>query len=114
MGIPTKEAMLLRIFVGEDERYQRQPLYEAIVRKARAARLAGTTVIRSPMGFGKSGRLRSAKLLRLPENLPIVIEIIDTEEKIRQFLPTLYAMISSGLVTLKKVQALQYGRRSAT
>jgi uncharacterized protein len=110
MDIP-KDAMLLRVFVGEDERFEGHPVYELIVRKAREAHLAGATVLRGPMGFGKSSRLHTAKILRLSEDLPIVIEIVDAEEKIRQFLPTLDAIMGSGLVTLEKVQVLQYGHR---
>ena len=104
-----KDAVLLRIFFGESDRFNRQPLYEAIVLKAREAQLAGATVERGAMGFGRSSRLHTAKRLRLSFDLPIVIEIVDTESKIQEFLPTLDSMMSSGLVTLEKVQVLQYG-----
>ena len=104
-----KDAVLLRIFFGESDRFNRQPLYEAIVLKAREAQLAGATVARGAMGFGRSSRLHAAKMLRLSFDLPIVIEIVDTESKIQEFLPTLDSMMSSGLVTLEKVQVLQYG-----
>ena len=108
MHIP-KEAMLLRVFFGENDRFGHQPLYEAIVLKAREMHLAGATVLRGPMGFGHSSRLHTAKVLRLSFDLPIVIEIVDTEEKINGFLPVLDGMMKSGLVTLEKVQVLQYG-----
>jgi hypothetical protein len=102
--------MLLRIFIGESDRSGHRPLYEAIVLKAREAHLAGATVLRGPMGFGHSSRLHTAKILRLSEDLPLVIEIVESEAKIRAFLPMLDAMMTSGLVTLEKVQVLQYGR----
>jgi len=108
MQIP-RDAVLLRIFVGEDERYKHGPLYEAIVLKAREMHLAGATVLRGPLGFGHSSRLHTAKILRLSEDLPIIIEIVDSEEKIDAFLPVLDGMIGSGLVTLEKVKVLQYG-----
>lgn len=108
MTLP-RDAMLLRIFIGEDARFQHRPLYEAIVLKARAAHLAGATVIRGPMGFGHSTRLHSTKILDVAEHLPMVIEIVDTEDKIKAFLPVLDGMMRRGLVTLEKVQVLQYG-----
>jgi hypothetical protein len=109
MQIP-KDAMLLRIFFGENDRFEQQPLYEAIVLRARAMHLGGATVLRGPMGYGHSSRLHTAKILRLSFDLPIVIEIVDTEEKINGFLPELDHMMSSGLITLEKVQVLQYGK----
>ena len=108
MQLP-RDALLLRIFIGEKDRQGRQPLFEAIVLKAREEHLAGATVLRGPMGFGHSSRLHTAKVLRLSEDLPMVIEIVDSEEKIKAFLPLLDGMIPSGLVTLEKVQVLQYG-----
>lgn len=109
MTLP-RDAMLLRIFVGEDEKTREgKPLYEAIVRKARDAHLAGATVLRGPMGFGHSSRLHTTKILRLSEDLPFVIEIVDTEQKIKDFLPILDGMMPAGLVTLEKVQVLHYG-----
>jgi PII-like signaling protein len=108
MRIP-RDAVLLRIFIGEDDRFEHQPLYEAIVLKAREQHLAGATVLRGPMGFGHSSRLHTAKILRLSEDLPFVIEIIDSEEQINAFLPVLDKMMGSGLVTMEKVQVLQYG-----
>ena len=110
MQIP-KQALLLRIFIGEDDKFGGSPLYEAIVLKAREMHLAGATVLRGPMSFGASSRLHTAKILRLSEDLPLVIEIVDSEEKIDDFLPVLDRMMSSGLVTLEKVQVLQYGSK---
>jgi PII-like signaling protein len=110
MTLP-RDAMLLRIFIGEDDKTRdRRPLYEAIVLAARDAHLAGATVLRGPLGFGHSTRLHSTKILDVAEHLPLVIEIVDTEEKIKAFLPTLDAMMTGGLVTLEKVQVLQYGQ----
>lgn len=110
MQVP-RDAVLLRIFFGEDEKSGRLPLYEAIVLKAREMHLAGATVLRGPMGFGKSSRIHTAKILRLSEDLPIVIEIVDAEDKINALLKALDGMIGSGLVTLEKVKVLQYGSR---
>ena len=108
MQIP-KQAMLLRVFVGEDDRHGHQPLYQAIVLKAREVHLAGATVLRGPMGYGHSSRLHTAKILRLSEDLPVVLEIVDSEERINAFLPVLDGMMTSGLVTLERVTVLQYG-----
>src|ERR1051326_7852316 len=107
MNLPN-EATLLRIFLGESDRWKHQPLYEAIVLKAREMHLAGATVLRGPMGFGKSSRLHTAKILRLSMDLPLVIEIVDSEEKIRAFLPVLDGMMKGGLVTLEKVTVIDY------
>jgi PII-like signaling protein len=103
------DAVSLRIFLGENDRYDGKPLYEAIVLAARKVGLAGATVLRGPMGFGHSSRLHTAKILRLSADLPLLIEIVDSEEKINAFLPTLDAMMGSGLVTLEKVKVLRYG-----
>ena len=100
--------MLLRIFIGESDRWNHKPLYEAIVLKARAMHLGGATVLRGPMGFGKSSRMHTAKILRLSMDLPIVIEIVDSEEKISGFLPALEEMMSGGMVTLERVQVIDY------
>jgi uncharacterized protein len=108
MQIP-RDAMLLRIFIGEDDRHEHLALFEAIVLKAREQHLAGATVLRGPMGFGHSSRLHTAKVLRLSEDLPVVVEIVDSEDKINAFLPLLAGMIGSGLVTLEKVKVVQYG-----
>ena len=104
------QAVLLRIFLGENDRHEHRPLYEAIVLKAREMHLAGATVLRGPMSYGHSSRLHTSKILRLSEDLPVVIEIVESEEKINEFLPILDGMLGSGLVTLEKVQVLQYGK----
>ena len=111
MQIPH-DAILLRIFVGENDRFEHTPLYEAIVLKARSMHLGGATVLRGPMGFGHSSRLHTTKILRLSEDLPFVIVIVDSEEKINQFLPVLDEMMGSGLVTIERVKVLQYGTQS--
>lgn len=108
MPIPP-DAVLLRIFIGESDRDDGRPLYESIVLKAREMHLAGATVLRGAMGFGHSSRLHTSKILRLSEDLPLVIEIVDSEEKINGFLPVLESIMTSGLVTLEKVRVLQYG-----
>ncbi len=113
MQIPH-EAVLLRIFIGESDRWQHKPLYEAIVLKAREAHLAGATVLRGAMGFGKSSRLHTAKILRLSMDLPVVIEIVDSEEKIQAFLPALNEMVGGGLVTLEKVKVIEYRGKTTT
>lgn len=113
MQLPD-DAVLLRIFLGENDRFEHRPLYEAIVLKARELHLAGATVLRGPMGFGHSSRLHTAKLERLSEDLPFVIEIVDARDKIDAFLPVLDQMIeasrSSGLVTWENVKVLRYGQ----
>jgi PII-like signaling protein len=112
MQVP-RDATLLRIFLGEDDKADGKPLYEAIVLKAREQHLAGATVLRGPMGFGHSSRLHTTKILRLSQDLPLVIEIVDSPEKIEGFLPVLDGIIGSALVTLEKVQVLQYGARQS-
>ncbi|HLC14077.1 MAG TPA: DUF190 domain-containing protein [Chthoniobacterales bacterium] len=107
MEVP-RDSMLLRIFIGESDRWNHKPLYEAIVLKAREMHLGGATVLRGPMGFGKSSRMHTAKILRLSMDLPIVIEIVDSEEKINAFLPALEGMMSGGMVTLERVQVIEY------
>ncbi|MFB3902018.1 MAG: DUF190 domain-containing protein [Acidobacteriota bacterium] len=109
MVIPN-ESVLLRIFIGELDKHHYAPLYEAIVLAARERYLAGATVLRGPLGYGASSRLHTAKILRLSEDLPVVIEIVDSEEKINSFLPVLEEMMTSGLVTMEKVKVLQYGK----
>src|SRR5258705_195857 len=111
MNLST-EATLLRIFLGESDRWKHQPLYEAIVLKAREMHLAGATVLRGPMGFGKSSRLHTAKILRLSMDLPMVVEIVDAEEKIQSFLSSLDEMMKNDLVTLEKVRVIQYRGQS--
>ncbi len=107
MTLP-EDAVLLRIFIGESDRWNHQPLYEAIVLKARELHLAGATVLRGPMGFGATSRIHTAKILRLSMDLPMVIEIVDSEEKVNAFLPALDDMIGGGLVTLEKVKVIRY------
>src|SRR5207249_196326 len=107
MHLP-EDAVLLRIFIGERDRYQHRPLYEAIVLKARELNLAGATVLRGPMGFGKSSHLHTAKILRLSMDLPIVIEIVDSEDKVNAFLPVLDQMMGGGLVTLETAKVIRY------
>jgi len=109
----SHDAVLLRVFLGESDRWEGKPLYEAIVLKAREMHLAGATVLRGPMGFGKSSRLHTAKILRLSMDLPLVIEMVDAEDKIRAFLPVLEEMMKGGLVTLEKVQVLHYRANEA-
>ena len=107
MKLP-EEAVLLRIHIGESDRHRGLPLYEAIVQKARELHLAGATVLRGSMGFGASSRLHTAKLLRLSADLPVVVEIVDAEDKIEAFLPHVREMTNEGLVTLERVRVLQY------
>jgi PII-like signaling protein len=107
MSIP-EEGYLLRIFVGESDRYGHHPLYESIVLKAREQGLAGATVLRGLMGFGKHSVLHTTKILRLSEDLPMIVEIVDSREKVENFLPLLDDMISDGLVTLERVKVLHY------
>ncbi|HMD66372.1 MAG TPA: DUF190 domain-containing protein [Stellaceae bacterium] len=104
-----EKAALLRIFIGENDRFGHHPLYEAIVLKAREHGLAGATVLRGPMGFGHSSRLHTAKILRLSEDLPVVVEIIDNEQKITAFLPLLDEMVKGGLVSIEEVRIVRYG-----
>lgn len=109
MQIP-KDAQLLRVFIGENKQHGGRPLHEAIVLRAREMHIAGATVLRGGLGYGHSSRLHTAKILRLSDDLPLVIEIVDSEADIARFLPELDAMMAEGgLVTLEKVQVLQYG-----
>lgn len=107
MKIPT-EGKLLRIFVGEADRWDGAPLYEAIVLEAKKAGLAGATALKGFMGFGCKSHLHTAKILRLSEDLPIIIEIVDSDEKISKFLPTLDKMVKEGLITLEKAHVVMY------
>ncbi len=108
MQIP-RDAVLLRIFFGEDDKFEHKPLHEAIVLKAREMQLGGATVLRGHIGFGHSSHIHTTKILRLSQDLPIIVEIVDSKEKIDSFLPVLDRMMTSGLVTIEKVQVLQYG-----
>lgn len=107
MKIP-QDGCLLRIFIGESDQWRGRPLYEAIVLKARELQLAGATVLRGPMGFGANSRLHTVKVLRLSEDLPMVIEIVDSREKIDLLLPHIDEMVTEGLVTMERVQVIKY------
>ncbi len=107
MNIP-EEGYLLRVFIGESDKSGHRPLYEEIVLKAREAGLAGATVLRGVMGFGKNSILHTAKILRLSEDLPMIIEIVDSLEKVEAFVPTLDEMIKDGLVTIEKIRVIRY------
>jgi uncharacterized protein len=108
MQLP-EAALLLRVFIGENDRHDGKPLFEAIVLKAREQGLAGATVLRGPLGFGHSSRIHTAKILRLSEDLPVVLEIVDTPENIKAFLPLLDSMMTGGLVSLEDVRVIRYG-----
>jgi hypothetical protein len=109
MKLP-EDGVMLRIFIGESDRSPRgdRPLYEEIVRRAREAHLAGATVLRGPMGFGRHSRMHTAKLLELSTDLPVVVEIVDAEDKINAFLPTVDELVTEGLATLEAVRVLRY------
>lgn len=107
MKIP-EDGCLLRIFVGESDQWEGTPLYEAIVRKARELNLAGATVLRCPMGYGANSRLHTTKVLRLSEDLPMIIEIVDSRKKIDELMLHLDVMVTEGLVTLEPVQVVWY------
>jgi uncharacterized protein len=107
MKIP-QEGCLLRVFIGESDKWHGAPLYEAIVLKAREMHLAGATVIKGTMGYGASSRLHTAKVLRLSEDLPIIVEIVDSREKLEQILPFLEQTVTHGLVTLERAEVIWY------
>ena len=111
MKIP-ENGQLLRIFIGESDHWHGKPLYEALILKAREMGLAGATMMRGLMGYGANSRIHTAKLLRLSEDLPVVVEIVDSEEKISAFLPVIDEMVQEGLVTLEAIKVIQY--RSST
>jgi len=111
MKLPS-EGYLLRIFIGESDHWHHKPLYEAIVLKARELGMAGATVLRGPMGFGANSRVHTAKILRLSEDLPLIIEIVDTKERIDLLLPHIDAMVQEGLVTLEPVHVILYRHNS--
>jgi len=113
MKLPS-EAELLRIFIGESDKHQGRPLYEVLVEEARRRHLAGATVLRGTLGYGASSRIHTAKILRLSEELPMVIEIVDAPEKIAAFLPDLESMIGEGLVTLERVRVLMYRHETSS
>ena len=108
MNLPT-DSLLVRVYIGESDRAEHRPLYEAIVLKARQAGLAGATVLRGAMGFGASSHLHTAKVLRLSIDLPLIIEIVDTEDKINAFLPQLQELVGGGLITVEKIRVVHYG-----
>ena len=105
--MPPEDSVLLRIFTGDDHRYQHLPLFEAIVLKARESHLAGATVLHGILGFGKSSRLHQSNLLILSSDLPVVVEIVDRADKIEAFLPVLEQMMSSGLVTMERAHVIK-------
>lgn len=113
MDLP-KTAVLLRVFIGDSDRHKKVPLHEAIVKEARKRGLAGATVVHGVMGFGKSSRIHTAGVLRLSEDLPVVVEIVDTPERIQSFLPDLDQMISDGLVTIEDIEVAIYRHRGST
>jgi uncharacterized protein len=113
MKIP-QDGYLLRIFIGEADHWHGKPLYEAIVMKARELHLAGATVLRGPMGFGAKSRMHTAKILRLSEDLPLIIEIVDGKDKIDELMPHIDEMVQEGLVTLERVQVIKYRAGSAS
>lgn len=108
MVMVPRNGKLLRIFIGEQDRWRGRPLYEAIVRLAREQGMAGATCLKGFLGYGAKSHLHTVKLLRLSEDLPIIIEIVDSEQKIKRLLPQLRAMIRDGLITLEKAQVLMY------
>ncbi len=107
MKLP-EEGMLLRIFIGESDHYQGKALHEQVVLKAREMNLAGATVLRGIMGFGADSRMHTAKLLRLSEDLPIIVELVDTEENLNKLMPFLDETVTEGLITLEKVRVIKY------
>jgi len=107
------EAKLLRIFIGESDKWRGRPLYEAIVLRARELHVAGATVLRGPMGFGAHSRMHTVKVLRLSQDLPIVIEIVDTPAKIDELIPEIDQMVEEGLITLEKVHVIRYRANGA-
>lgn len=111
MKLPS-EAFLLRIFIGESDKQDSRPLYEVLVETARKRGMAGATALRGFLGFGANSRIHTSKVLRISEDLPVVVEIVDTEEKINAFLPELDRMIGEGLVTMEKVRVIAYRHNS--
>lgn len=109
MDVPH-DAVLLRIFTSVGDKFGHEPLYHAIVKRAREMNLAGATVLKGPLGFGQSAKLHEAHLFPAAHDVPVVVEIVDREEKIELFLPVLDEMMESGLVTLEAARVLQYGR----
>jgi len=112
MKVP-RDAVLLRIFIGESDKWQGKPLYDAIVLRARELHMAGATVLRGPMGFGANSRLHTAKILRLSEDLPMIIEIVDAKDKIDELMPFIDEAVQEGLVTLERVRVIKYRPNAA-
>jgi len=110
----SEDGQLLRIFIGESDRWHGKPLYEAIILKAREMGIAGATMMRGLMGFGAASRIHTAKILRLSEDLPIVIEIVDSADKIDALVPVIEEMVDEGLITLEKVRVIQYRHKSSS
>jgi PII-like signaling protein len=110
----SEEGQLLRVFVGESDKWEGKPLYEALVLKAREMGIAGATMLRGLMGYGAASRVHTAKILRLSEDLPVIVEIVDSQEKIASFLPVIDEMIQEGLVTLERVQVILYRHNTLT
>src|SRR2546425_11103012 len=104
----SEDGQLLRIFIGESDKWEGQPLYEAIILKAREMNIAGATMLRGLMGYGAASRIHTAKILRLSEDLPVIVEIVDSAEKIAALLPLIDEMVPEGLVTLENVRVIQY------
>lgn len=111
MKLP-QEGQLLRIFIGESNRHDGRPLYESIVLKARALNLAGATVLRGIMGYGANSRLHTAKILRLSEDMPIVVEVVDTQKNIEKLLPFLDEVVGEGLITIENIRVIKYRHQS--
>jgi uncharacterized protein len=110
----SEEGQLLRIFIGESDKWEGKPLYEALIFKAREMGLAGATMLRGLMGYGAASRVHTAKILRLSEDLPVIVEIVDSPERIASFLPTIDEMVQEGLVTLERAQIILYRHNTDT
>jgi PII-like signaling protein len=110
MKLP-EEGMLLRIFIGESDSFKGKPLYEQIVLKARELNLAGATVIHGTMGFGAGSRIHTTKIVRLSEDLPMIVELVDTEEKLNTLMPFLDETVEEGLITMERVKVVKYRRK---
>jgi hypothetical protein len=110
--IRTSEGMLLRIFIGDSDRFEGEPLHKVLVRRAHAMGLAGATVLHGPLGFGRHTRVHSAKLVELSGDLPVVIELVDSEENIQRYMQEVDVLVQEGLVTLEKVRIVSYGERA--
>ncbi|MCE5300059.1 MAG: DUF190 domain-containing protein [Spirochaetia bacterium] len=107
MELPS-DSVLLRIFVGEEEKFEGKPVYEAVVMKAREMNMAGATVLRGILGYGKTSRIRSARVIEMSQDLPVVVEIVDTEDRVRNFIPVIERMLKGGMITMEKAQVLHY------